>query len=86
MVYTDATGLGQLGFVDYGNGGVETWCMCHSNGRVDSRLLPRKAQVDAYECIVSVMVVIRYGEAWRNQQVVIYVDNNLALGALRKGL
>ena len=59
--------------------------MCHSNDRIDSRLLARKTQVNAYECIVPLMVAIQYGESWRNQQLVIYVDNNSALGALRNG-
>lgn len=83
-VYIDATGHGHLGFVDYVNGEVKTWGMCHSNDRNDSQRLARKTQVNAYECIVLLMVVTKYGESWRNQQLVIYVDNNSALGALRK--
>ena len=83
VVYTDAEGSGRLAGV----------CICHIQeywsvqcpSQVSALFVSRKTQICAFESVAAVAALIRWGSQLRHHTVLFFVDNQSALGSLRKG-
>jgi len=68
-------------------------CICHIQeywsvqcpSQVSALFVSRKTQICAFESVAAVAALIRWGSQLRHHTVLFFVDNQSALGSLRKG-
>ena len=83
LAYSDAEGSGGLGLVMC----LDTvlWAQGTAPDPASLGLLPRKTQIHAYEMLGALAALQTLGPRLRQRRLLLFIDNQSALGILRKG-
>jgi len=83
LAYSDAEGSGGLGIVLC----LDTilWAQGSAPSAADLGLLSRKTQIHAYEMLGALAALQTLGPRLRQRRLLLFIDNQSALGILRKG-
>ena len=84
FIYTDAEGTGGIGAVLWAADISPFYIQDTIPENIRSRLLPRKTQINAFE-VIAVWATIRRIGLLRNRDVILFIDNTVALQCIRKG-
>ena len=85
ILYTDAEGSGGLGAVAIPNLHQRLWFSSHIEHHILPDLEERKTQIIAYEASAALIGLSRFKNDFANRDVVVFIDNMSAKGAIRKG-
>jgi len=83
IAYSDAEGSGGLGLVLCLDSVL--WALGSAPSPADLGLLPRKTQIHAYEMLGALAALQTLGPRLRQRRLLLFIDNQSALGVLRKG-
>ena len=83
VAYSDAEGSGGLGWLVRWPGLI-VWGMCTPSGNLIKALIPRTTQIHALE-LLAVLTLLASNSTLTDCRLVLFVDNQSALGVLRKG-
>ncbi len=86
LVYTDATGSGDLGFATYKNTThCHDWAATSTPPALNDLLLPRETQVNAHETIAAFWAVANLMPVLPHVQIHLFIDNTTAQAILTNG-